>query len=209
MARGDLRIKRFGRSHAHFDVAPVRRVEHPMRFLHEIAIAPVDYGDDPGSPSPEQVNSPVRVRSRARLADGDDQGAGHVVREADASGAQPDSSDAGMAVTGTVGNDRVIAAATACPATAAVPWPITRMLWTRPDERAWRSDGGMTSSPRRATRRPFSPVTNFPRRVFRTERGDSEISFNRKCLKPWRSTSRVVISATITSLSETGTSVPS
>ena len=46
---------------------------------------------------------------------------------------QPDSSVPGMALTTTVGNAWAMAAATACPATAAVPWPTTRTRWTRPD----------------------------------------------------------------------------
>ncbi len=83
--------------------------------------------------------------------------------------------DVGKAVTGTVGNDRVIVAATAWSRHTRLYLPDDQTLWTRPAESAWRSDGGMTSSPRRATSGRFlqSPVS---RRVFRTDRGDSHPS---------------------------------
>ncbi len=52
-----------------------------MRFLHEVAIAPVDYRHHASAACPEEVNSPVRVGSGARLADGHHERAGHVVRQ--------------------------------------------------------------------------------------------------------------------------------
>ena len=47
---GDLRVERLGGRHRHLDVAAVGRVEHAVGLVDEVAVAPVDDGDDRGTP---------------------------------------------------------------------------------------------------------------------------------------------------------------
>ena len=55
----DLRIERLGGGDAHFDVAPIGGIEHPVRLLYEVAVAPVDYRD--------YMGTPARTRSTVRF----------------------------------------------------------------------------------------------------------------------------------------------
>ena len=124
---------------------------------------------------------------------------------------KPDSSLAGSAATvnpadGASSDVRV--AARIWPATAAVPWPITSTRRKAPVPRPLRTEPGSVSSPRLTVRRP-SASTTLPRNVLRNDSGASDTSFSRKWGKPARSTSRVVISATVISPSATGSAVPS
>ncbi len=98
------------------------------------------------------------------------------------------------------------AVATAWPATAAVPWPITSMR-RKLGIRARRA-GVSVSAGRRTWRRPPSS-TSRPRSVLRNEAGASEISFNRKWGASPRSMSRVVTAGTFHSSAPTGSGVPS
>ena len=91
------------------------------------------------------------------------------------------------------------AAARLWPATAAVPWPMTRTRRHVPSRRRARTCRGSVSGPRRR-RGDRRARTILPRRVLRNDAGASEISFSRKCGKSPRSMSRVVISACCSSL---------
>ncbi len=83
----------------------------------------------------------------------------------------------------------------AWPATAAVPWPMTRIRAMAPSASRSVMAGGR-AAPTRADNRPvWASVKILPRRVLRNDWGASEISFRRKWGKPARSMSRVVISA--------------
>ena len=89
------------------------------------------------------------------------------------------------------------------PATAAVPWPVTRTRWMLPSRSRARSSSGSVSGPSSTAARPSRSVSR-PRRVLRNEAGASVISFSRKCGKSPRSMSRVVISAVSRSLGGDG-----
>ena len=71
-----------------------------------------------------------------------------------------------------------MAPATASPAIAAVPWPMTITFEIRPDARSARSESDMTSGAIETTNPSESPRSR-PRRVDRTESGDSPISLRR------------------------------
>ena len=128
---------------------------------------------------------------------------------------KPESSVAGRSSTmmpSKVASSASRARATDPPATAAVPWPMTRIRRIEPSASPARTSAPSASSPRR-TRQPEpspSPTgTSRPRRVARTESGDSPISLSRKWGWSPRSMSRVVISARATSASVTGNDRPS
>ena len=84
------------------------------------------------------------------------------------------------------------------PATAAVPWPMTRTLVMLPSASRARMSGGSARAPTEARRRP-STSTILPRSVLRKLSGASLISFSRKCGESPRSMSRVVTWAVATS----------
>ena len=69
-------------------------------------------------------------------------------------------------------------AASACPATAAVPCPIASTRVMVPLRTSSRISSGMTEGPSE-TRKPASVSTILPRSVLRKEVGDSPISFIR------------------------------
>ena len=134
---------------------------------------------------------------------------------------KPDSSVAGQSSTSMDRSGAIPASSassardTEPPATAAVPWPMTRTRRIVPSASPARTSTPNASSPRRTCQSvdPASsagPVgTNRPRRVARTESGDSPISFSRKWGWSPRSMSRVVISARTTSSPVTGNRRPS
>ncbi|CAB5057991.1 unannotated protein [freshwater metagenome] len=94
------------------------------------------------------------------------------------------------------------------PAIAAVPWPITRIRRIDPLARRALIVSGNVNESRSGTSKPLTTSVR-PRMVLRKLRGASVISFSRKCGASPRSMSRVVTSATATSLSVTGISTPS
>ncbi|CAB4736980.1 unannotated protein [freshwater metagenome] len=99
-------------------------------------------------------------------------------------------------------------AATARPATAAVPCPITTTFRIDPDAKRFRTFSGIASSPRATSSRPaFSTI--LPRKVLRSEAGDSVISLSKKCGAAPRFISRVVISARSISCGSSNNSEPS
>ncbi len=79
MTGRDLGIERLRRRHAHFDVAAVGGVENAIRLVGEVAAASVDDRHDRRAPRTHQVDRPVGVGRRARLADGAHQRVAHVV----------------------------------------------------------------------------------------------------------------------------------
>ena len=196
-ARRHLGVERLGRRHRHLDVAPVGRVQHAVGLVGEVAVAPVDDGDDGGAPTAGQVDGPVGVGGRTGLADGDDERVGHV-------GAHPEARQLGgrpaprrrsgcrrRTSRGSTPSDWA--------ATAAVPWPITvtrRMVPSRRGGR--RTSAGSASGPRR-TSGPSGPSTSLPRSVLRNDAGASPISLRRKWGCSPRSMSRVVICAVASS----------
>ncbi len=93
---------------------------------------------------------------------------------------KPDSSVAGRASTRRSVSvvKRASPAASAWPATAAVPWPITSTRSMAPERRSARTSSGRVSGPRLTARRP-SRSTSLPRSVLRKLAGDSVISFSR------------------------------
>jgi hypothetical protein len=124
--------------------------------------------------------------------------------------ANPDSSVAGIACTAMpVGSKAsAIAAATAWPATAAVPWPITSTRRTRFSCRACTVTAGSEAGGKTTCRRlPWR--TMRPRSVFCSEFGASPISFSRKWRNVPRSMSRVVTAARDRFFSVSGNGVPS
>ena len=92
----------------------------------------------------------------------------------------PDSSVAGRASTRRSDSavKRASPAASAWPATAAVPWPITRTRSMAPERRPARTSSGSVSGPRLTSSAP-SRSTSLPRSVLRKLAGDSVISFSR------------------------------
>ena len=94
------------------------------------------------------------------------------------------------------------------PATAAVPWPMTRIRRIDPLAKRSLIVFGIVNESRSGTSLPFTSSVR-PRIVLRKLRGASVISFSRKCGASPRSISRVVTSATATSLAVTGISIPS
>ena len=80
VAGSNLGIERLGRGHAHLDVTAVGGVQHPVRLLYEVAVAPIDYRHHVGPPTAHQVDGAVRVRRGTRLADRYHQRRRHVVR---------------------------------------------------------------------------------------------------------------------------------
>ena len=203
---GDLAVERLGRRHRHLDVAAVGRVQHPVGLVGEVAAPPVDDGDDLGAPGPDEVDRAVGVGGGARLADGDDQRVGHRRPQPEAR-----QLGGGQGVDPQVGLGRRTGrgpAASAWPATAAVPWPITSTRSMAPERRPARTSSGSVSGPR-PTASPPSRSTSLPRSVLRKLAGDSVISLSRKCGNSPRSMSRVVIWAPAMSPSVTGSGVPS
>ena len=95
------------------------------------------------------------------------------------------------------------------PATAAVPWPMTRTLVIVPAASRAATSGGSARSPTAARSSPSSPSWSLPRTVLAKLSGDSVISLSRKCGASPRSMSRVVTSATTTSSAVTGWAEPS
>ena len=94
------------------------------------------------------------------------------------------------------------------PAIAAVPWPMTRIRRIDPLARRSLIVSGNVNESRSGTSEPLTSRVR-PRIVLRKLRGASVISFSKKCGASPRSISRVVTSATATSLSVTGISTPS
>ena len=174
----DLRVERLGRRDAHLHVATVGRVEHAVGLVDEVAVAPVDDREHRCAPGPGEVDGAVGVGGGAALADRDHERVGHVGDAGRSRRARwraaprpherrrPSASRS--------------AAARLCPATAAVPCPITSTRSDRPSRRRSRSCGRRASRGR-ARRRgcPSSLGTILPRSVLRNDAGASEISFSR------------------------------
>ena len=113
----------------------------------------------------------------------------------------PDSSVAVIASTSSwpsVSSSRI--AAVLWPATAAVPWPITRIRVIVPSARRSAMSAAERTSPTSALSTP-SRSTILPRRVLAKLSGASVISLSRKCGASPRLMSRVVTSAVTTSSS--------
>ena len=122
---------------------------------------------------------------------------------------KPDSSVAGSAsMSSWPSLSSSSSAAALWPATAAVPWPMTRMRLIEPSASRAATAGGRARSPTSARSTPAVSAI-LPRRVFWKERGASLISFSRKCGASPRSMSRVVTVAVTISLVSTGLSDPS
>ena len=106
VARGDLRVERLGGRHCHLDVAAVGRVEHAVGLVDEVAVAPVDDGDDRSTAA--RARSDVRLVSVVvpALADRDDERVGHVVARAGTRELGRDHSFGAHRVVGEAGEDR-------------------------------------------------------------------------------------------------------
>ena len=102
VSRGDLRVERLRRRHRHLEVAAVRRVEHAVGLVDEVALPAVHDRDHRGTPAAREVDGAVRVGRGAALADRDDEGVRHVVGQSEARelggrhrvGAQPGADEA-------------------------------------------------------------------------------------------------------------------
>ena len=136
-----------------------------------------------------------------------------TTRVSDMSGTRPkpESSVAGRSSTSmpVPVNSSASERATDPPATAAVPCPITSTRRMAPAASSARRSSHSTSDPRRTLRVPSPSATRRPRRVERTESGDSLISLIRKWGWSPRSMSRVVTSARDRSADVTGKFRPS
>ncbi len=127
-AGGDLCVERLGRRDAHLDVAAVGGVQHAVGLVGEVAVAPVH--DRRSRP-----RHATRSRSTVRLVSvvvplwltAIDERVAHVESQPEAR--QLGGGD-GVDVECRLGQ-LVEHAAMLCPATAAVPWPITRTLRDR------------------------------------------------------------------------------
>jgi len=74
-----LGVEGLGGSHAHFDVATVRRVEDTVGLGCEIAVAAIHDGQHVGAAGAHQVDGSVGVGRRPRLTDRHDERVAHVV----------------------------------------------------------------------------------------------------------------------------------
>ncbi len=203
--RRHLGVERLGRRHGHLDVAPVARVQHAVGLVGQVAVAPVHDGDDGGAPTPGQVDGPVRVGRRPRLADGDDERVGHVA-------AHPEARELGRGLG--LDDERVFLDEGAEEVRQRLGGDGGGALADHRDPadgargQALDDVGGEHVGPRRTTG-PSGPSTSLPRSVLRKDAGASPISFSRKCGCSPRSMSRVVICARASSDSVTGSGVPS
>src|SRR5690606_8253193 len=87
-AGGDLGVERLGGGHAHLHVAPVGGVEDAVGLVREVRAPAVDDRHDGGASPAGEFDVAVGVGGGARLADGREEGAGHV-------GAQPEAGQLG------------------------------------------------------------------------------------------------------------------
>ena len=124
---------------------------------------------------------------------------------------KPESSVAGVASTlrSVASVSAPSVSARLCPATAAVPCPITTTRSMAPLRSRSATACGIVSSPSDAESNPSGSSTRCPRNVLCHDPGASTTSFSRKCGYAPRSMSRVVICAVCTSSGVTGSSVPS
>ena len=80
----DLCVERLRRRDAHLDVAPVRREEHTVGLVDQVAVASVHDRDDDRAAGPREIDRAVGVGRGAALADRDDERVGHVVTQREA-----------------------------------------------------------------------------------------------------------------------------
>ena len=135
----ELRVERLRRRDAHLHVATVGRVEHAVALVDEVALAPVDDRDHGRAARAGEVDRAVRVGGGARLRDRDHDRVAHVVGEPEARelgrGERFDRDRARRRA------PRAARARGSCPATCALPWPITSTrriapAWSRRRESA-------------------------------------------------------------------------
>ncbi len=119
---------------------------------------------------------------------------------------KPDSSVAVIASTSSApphSSSRIAAAL--CPATAAVPWPMTRIASDRAGGQTLAAiSGGKRALAHRGTQQPVDARRSWHAASCGSSPGDSPISLSRKCGASPRSMSRVVTSAVTTSASRDG-----
>ena len=80
----DLGVERLRRRDAHLDVATVRREQHTVGFVDEIALTPVHDGDHERASGAGEIDSTVRVGRGSGLRGRDDERVAHVSREPEA-----------------------------------------------------------------------------------------------------------------------------